>query len=176
MTTQTQDNRLLNYFSLFTSFGTLICCARPSLLVLLGLGATVASFLTAAPWLITLSQHKIWVFAISGTLIGANFLYVFVLAPKIKANSPWQNSAGPRYERHRARCEAPRRRRCSPIGEEWQRGRWPDAAVTLWAQGGSGHRLCRSSVTMKEHRSAPHFAPVPRRPLRATLQSSATGC
>ncbi len=85
MTTQTQDNRLLSYFSLFTSFGTLICCALPSLLVLLGLGATVASFLTAVPWLITLSQHKIWVFAISGLLIGANFLYVYVLAPKIKA-------------------------------------------------------------------------------------------
>jgi uncharacterized protein (DUF924 family) len=30
---------LLSYLSLFTSFGTLLCCALPSLLVLLGLGA-----------------------------------------------------------------------------------------------------------------------------------------
>ncbi len=29
---------LLNYFSLFSSFSTLICCALPSVLVLLGMG------------------------------------------------------------------------------------------------------------------------------------------
>jgi mercuric ion transport protein len=76
---------LLNYFSLFTSFGTLLCCALPSLLVLLGLGATVASFLSAVPWLVTLSRHKNWVFAVAGILIGANCLYTFVLAPKLRA-------------------------------------------------------------------------------------------
>ena len=38
---------VLSYLSLFTSFGTLLCCALPSLLVLVGLGATVASFLLA---------------------------------------------------------------------------------------------------------------------------------
>lgn len=85
MTTQIQDNRLLNYLSLFTSLGTLICCALPSLLVLLGLGATVASFLSAAPWLVTLSQHKTWVFTIAGILIGSNFVYVYALAPRLKA-------------------------------------------------------------------------------------------
>ena len=54
---------------------------------------------------------------------------------------------GSRYERHWAVCEAPRRSRCPTSIEEGQRGRWPDAAVTRRAQGGSGHRLCRSSVT-----------------------------
>lgn len=44
------DWRLFGFLSLFTSFGTLIYCALPSLLVLVGLGATVASFLSAAPW------------------------------------------------------------------------------------------------------------------------------
>lgn len=34
---------MLTYFSLFTSLSTLLCCALPSLLVLVGLGATVAS-------------------------------------------------------------------------------------------------------------------------------------
>ena len=53
---------VLSYISLFTSFGTLLCCALPSLLVLLGLGATVASFLSAVPWLVVLSRHKTWVF------------------------------------------------------------------------------------------------------------------
>jgi len=35
-------NTLTTYLSLFTSFATLLCCALPSLLVLLGFGATVA--------------------------------------------------------------------------------------------------------------------------------------
>ena len=76
---------VLNYLSLFTSFGTLLCCALPSLLVLFGLGATVASFLSAVPWLVTLSRHKNWVFAIAGLLIGGNFLYVYGLAPRLQA-------------------------------------------------------------------------------------------
>jgi mercuric ion transport protein len=75
---------LLGYLSLFTSFGTLLCCALPSLLVLLGLGATVASFLSAVPWLVTLSRHKIWVFTISGLLIGCNLLYTYAIAPRLQ--------------------------------------------------------------------------------------------
>ncbi|MBI4521505.1 MAG: hypothetical protein HY701_11765 [Gemmatimonadetes bacterium] len=90
MTTATQDNRLLDYLSLFTSFGTVVCCALPSLLVVVGLGATVASVLGAMPWLITLSQHKIWVFAVSGGLIAGNFLYVYALAPRLKASGEVQ--------------------------------------------------------------------------------------
>lgn len=78
-------DRAFGFLSLFTSFGTLICCALPSLLVLLGLGATVASFLSAAPWLVTLSRHKGWVFAGAGTLIALNFLYVYALAPRLRA-------------------------------------------------------------------------------------------
>jgi len=39
----------LSYLSLFTSLGTLLCCALPSLLVLFGLGATVASVLSGSP-------------------------------------------------------------------------------------------------------------------------------
>src|SRR3954466_13905244 len=77
---------VLSYLSLFTSFGTLLCCALPSLLVLLGLGATVASFLAAAPWLVALSHHKRWVFAISGALIVANFYYTYWLAPRLQAS------------------------------------------------------------------------------------------
>jgi hypothetical protein len=76
--------RVWNYLSLFTSFGTLLCCALPSLLVLLGVGATVASFLSAVPWLVAMSRHKNWVFAISGLLIGGNLLYVFQIAPQLK--------------------------------------------------------------------------------------------
>ncbi len=72
---------ILSYFSLFTSFGTLLCCALPSLFVLFGLGATVASALSAAPWLVYLSHHKNWVFVIAGLLIASNFIYVYRIAP-----------------------------------------------------------------------------------------------
>ena len=76
---------LLNYLSLFTSVGTLLCCALPSLLVLIGLGATVASFLSAATWLVKLSHYKNWVFIVSGLLITGNFLYVHVFVRRLTA-------------------------------------------------------------------------------------------
>ena len=75
---------LLNYFSLFSSFSTLICCALPSVLVLLGLGTTVASLLSAAPWLVSLSRHKVWTFSIAGTLIAASFVMTYVIAPRLR--------------------------------------------------------------------------------------------
>jgi mercuric ion transport protein len=75
---------VLSYLSLFTSLGTLLCCALPSLLVLFGLGATVASVLSEAPWLVTMSHHKHWVFIVAGLLISSNFVYVYMVAPKLQ--------------------------------------------------------------------------------------------
>jgi mercuric ion transport protein len=83
-TTGARRSGLLNYLSLFTSLSTLLCCALPSLLVLAGLGATVASALSALPWLVTLSRHKAWTFSISGTLIALSFLSTYYLAPKFR--------------------------------------------------------------------------------------------
>lgn len=62
---------------LFTTTATLTCCALPILLVTLGLGAAVASVAGAAPWLITLSMYKGWVFAVSGVLIAASAWAVY---------------------------------------------------------------------------------------------------
>jgi len=76
---------LLNYFSLFTSVGTLLCCALPSLLVLVGLGASVASMLSFMPWLVTLSRHKQWTFGVSGVLIALSFVNMYYIAPRIRA-------------------------------------------------------------------------------------------
>jgi mercuric ion transport protein len=75
---------LLNYFSLFTSFSTLICCALPSVLVLLGMGSAVASLLSAAPWLVSLSRHKIWIFCIAGGMIACSFLVTYAIAPRLR--------------------------------------------------------------------------------------------
>lgn len=87
MTTQTgtrKPSATLNYLSLFTSVSTLLCCALPSLLVLFGLGASVASLLSFLPWLVTLSRHKGWTFAISGLLIGLSFLNMYFIAPRLR--------------------------------------------------------------------------------------------
>lgn len=84
ITRQRRTSGALSYLSLFTSFGTLLCCALPSLFVLLGLGATVASFLSAVPWLVALSRHKTWVFAVSGILIAGNLVYVYGVAPRLQ--------------------------------------------------------------------------------------------
>ena len=75
----------LSYLSLFTSLSTLLCCALPSLFVLFGLSATVASVLSQAPWLVTMSHHKGWVFLIAGLLIAGNFGYVYRVPPKLQA-------------------------------------------------------------------------------------------
>jgi hypothetical protein len=75
---------LLNYFSLFSSFSTLICCALPSVLVLVGMGTAVASLLSAAPWLVGFSHHKAWTFSIAGALIAVSFVMTYVIAPRLR--------------------------------------------------------------------------------------------
>ncbi len=77
----------LGFLSLFTSIGTLLCCALPSLFVLFGLGATVATVLAEVPWLVSLSHHKHGVFIVAGLLIAGNFVYVYGVAPKLKMRS-----------------------------------------------------------------------------------------
>ena len=62
---------ILPSFSLFTSVGTLLCCALPALLVTLGMGATLAGFVGAAPWITAVSEHKGIVFTVSGILIAS---------------------------------------------------------------------------------------------------------
>ena len=78
---------VLSYFSLFTSLGTLLCCALPSLLVLLGLGATVATVLASVPWLVTLSHHKVWVFTLAGVLIALSFIQTYAVGPRLRSTN-----------------------------------------------------------------------------------------
>ncbi len=59
----------ISFFTLFTSSGTLICCALPIILVTLGMGASVAAMTSSFPFLIVLSQNKEWVFLISGLML-----------------------------------------------------------------------------------------------------------
>lgn len=60
---------IMPFLSLFTSVGTLVCCALPALFVTLGAGAALAGLVSNVPWLIALSEHKKWVFGIAGALL-----------------------------------------------------------------------------------------------------------
>ena len=55
------QDKTANFFSLFASSSTLICCALPALFVLLGAGATLASLIDYFPQLIVLSKYKIYI-------------------------------------------------------------------------------------------------------------------
>jgi len=70
---RSEIDRPLAWLALFTTAGTLVCCALPIALVTLGLGSAVAALTSSLPFLITLSQHKAWVFAISGLLLAAGW-------------------------------------------------------------------------------------------------------
>ena len=62
----------LTWLALFTTIGTIVCCALPITLVALGMGATMASLVSNVPFLVILSQHKILVFTISALLLAAS--------------------------------------------------------------------------------------------------------
>ena len=69
--------------SLFTSIGTLLCCALPALLVTLGMGAALAGFISVAPWITVISEYKIFIFVGAGILLilSTYFLWINRNAP-----------------------------------------------------------------------------------------------
>ena len=69
--------------SLFTSIGTLLCCALPALLVTLGMGAALAGFISVAPWITVISEYKIFIFVGAGILLilSGYFLWINRNAP-----------------------------------------------------------------------------------------------
>lgn len=66
--------KFVAFLSLFTSAGTLVCCALPALFVALGFGAAFAGLVGTFPQLIWLSENKAWIFAIGGILLSAGAL------------------------------------------------------------------------------------------------------
>ncbi len=59
----------LSSVSLLASLGTLVCCALPALLVTLGMGMALAGLVSAMPWVVVLSEHKVLVFGVSGGVL-----------------------------------------------------------------------------------------------------------
>ena len=70
-----KTNAAVSFLSLFTSGGTLICCALPALLVSLGAGAALAGLVTTFPQIVWLSEHKVPLFIIAGIMLaGGGFM------------------------------------------------------------------------------------------------------
>jgi hypothetical protein len=57
------------WLSLLASSGTLVCCALPALLVMLGAGAALSGLVAAVPQIVWLSEQKALVFGVAGTLM-----------------------------------------------------------------------------------------------------------
>ncbi|MDA9904821.1 hypothetical protein N9D00_04875 [Hyphomicrobiales bacterium] len=71
------NDKAANFLSLFASSSTLICCALPSLFIVLGAGASFANLIIIFPFLITLSKYKLTIslLAFSSILIGGYINY-----------------------------------------------------------------------------------------------------
>ena len=66
---QVMSDKSANFFSLFASSSTLICCAFPALFVALGAGASFVSLVSTFPFLIVLSQYKIYITSFATLMI-----------------------------------------------------------------------------------------------------------
>lgn len=65
---------LVSTLALFGSFGTLVCCALPALLVSIGAGAAVIGLVSTFPQLIWLSEHKVGLFIFAGVMLALSGL------------------------------------------------------------------------------------------------------
>lgn len=72
MLAQFRSSFAASFLSLFTSSGTLICCALPALLVSLGAGAAMAGLVTNFPQIVWLSTHKVPLFIVAGAMLIAS--------------------------------------------------------------------------------------------------------
>lgn len=71
------QSRKWGWIILFTSTGTLICCAIPILLVSLGFGAVIASLFSNLPFLVTLAKNKVWMFSITASILTIAIWYLY---------------------------------------------------------------------------------------------------
>ena len=62
-------NGVLQSLTVFSSVGTLLCCALPTLLVSIGAGAVMASLVSAVPQLVWISEHKVLLFGFAGAML-----------------------------------------------------------------------------------------------------------
>lgn len=61
--------RAASMLSIFTSSGTLVCCALPALLVALGAGAALSGLVSSVPQIVWLSANKGLVFSVAAVML-----------------------------------------------------------------------------------------------------------
>ena len=59
----------ISILSLFTSTGTILCCALPALLVTIGAGAALSSVISVFPQIVWVSKYKVYIFTAAFILI-----------------------------------------------------------------------------------------------------------
>jgi hypothetical protein len=69
-----KESKWMKFVTLFASLGTLFCCTLPSVIIILGFGASLASFLNEYPALITISENKNAIFGLSFFMLALSFL------------------------------------------------------------------------------------------------------
>jgi hypothetical protein len=69
--------KVSSFLALFTSTGTLLCCALPAALAAIAGGAAVTSLVSTFPWLVPLSANKGWIFLGSGLMILLSGILVY---------------------------------------------------------------------------------------------------
>ena len=69
---------ILSFFSLFSSTSTLLCCALPSLLVMIGAGGVMASIYAYVPGYITIVQNKNLLFILVAVILLINGLILWI--------------------------------------------------------------------------------------------------
>ena len=74
--------KIVNFMALFTSTGTLLCCALPAAIAAVAGGAAVGAYVSYFPWIIPLSRHKGELFLVAGIMISVSGL--FTLRPQSK--------------------------------------------------------------------------------------------
>lgn len=73
-------SKRINRFTFLTflfSTSTLICCTIPALLSLIAGAATIASAMSAFPWLITIARNKEWIFIFAAVMLLINAYAIY---------------------------------------------------------------------------------------------------
>jgi len=63
------SSKKIAFLSLFTSTGTVLCCALPAFLVAIGAGAALSSFISVFPEVVWISKYKNYIFFVATIFI-----------------------------------------------------------------------------------------------------------
>jgi hypothetical protein len=74
---QSWKQKASSFAALFTSTGTLLCCALPAAVAAFAGGGAVTSMISTFPWLVPLSANKGWIFLGSGIMLLISGILVY---------------------------------------------------------------------------------------------------